>query len=252
LKQAVELLATTGIPSPGARAELSAPAQRRPAPARHDCHGPGQRPRLLLADEPTTALDVTLRGQILDLLADLQRQTGMAVLMITHDLNLVRRFADRVAVMEKGRLVEQGAVADLMQNPQHAYTRKLLASRPVRNVVEGEPAGEAAVVQTRALQVSYATPLPGIRGWFKKGIRGGQGRGYAAAAGRTLGVIGESGSGKSTLAQAVLGLLPAAGELQVAGRPGSSRQSATAPPIWRCGARSRWCFRIRFPRCRRA
>jgi microcin C transport system ATP-binding protein len=95
------------------------------------------RPRLLLADEPTTALDVTLRGQILDLLADLQRQTGMAVLMITHDLNLVRRFADRVAVMEKGRLVEQGAVADLMQNPQHAYTRKLLASRPVRNVVEG-------------------------------------------------------------------------------------------------------------------
>ena len=125
-------------------------------------------PRLLLADEPTTALDATLRLQILDLLSELQSRNGMAVILISHDLNLVRRFADRVAVMEKGRLVEQGAVAELMRNPQHAYTRKLLASRPVRNVAdETVPAGEAAVVQTRALQVSYATPLPGIRGWFK-------------------------------------------------------------------------------------
>lgn len=222
LVQAVELLATTGIPEPGRRAQsfphqLSGGQRQRAMIAM----ALASRPRLLLADEPTTALDVTLRGQILDLLADLQRQTGMAVLMITHDLNLVRRFADRVAVMEKGRLVEQGAVADLMQNPQHAYTRKLLASRPVRNVVEGlEPAGEAAVVQTRGLQVSYSTPLPGIRGWFKKGaFVAVKGADMLLRPGRTLGVIGESGSGKSTLAQAVLGLLPAAGELQVAGRP---------------------------------
>ncbi|KGH29457.1 MULTISPECIES: ABC transporter ATP-binding protein [Comamonas] len=222
LKQAVELLATTGIPEPGRRAQsfphqLSGGQRQRAMIAM----ALASRPRLLLADEPTTALDVTLRGQILDLLADLQRQTGMAVLMITHDLNLVRRFADRVAVMEKGRLVEQGAVADLMQNPQHPYTRKLLASRPVRNVVEGgEPSGEAAVVQTQALQVSYATPLPGIRGWFKKGaFVAVKGADMLLRPGRTLGVIGESGSGKSTLAQAVLGLLPAAGALQVAGRP---------------------------------
>ncbi|WP_407715870.1 ABC transporter ATP-binding protein [Comamonas testosteroni] len=221
LTQAVELLATTGIPEPGRRAQsfphqLSGGQRQRAMIAM----ALASRPRLLLADEPTTALDVTLRGQILDLLADLQRQIGMAVLMITHDLNLVRRFADRVAVMEKGALVEQGAVAEVMQNPQHAYTRKLLASRPVRNVVEPEPAGEAAVVQTRALQVSYATPLPGIRGWFKKGaFVAVKGADMLLRPGRTLGVIGESGSGKSTLAQAVLGLLPATGELQVAGRP---------------------------------
>ena len=219
---AIELLAKTGIPEPARRAgsfphQLSGGQRQRAMIAM----ALASEPQLLLADEPTTALDVTLRGQILDLLSDLQRQTGMAVLLITHDLNLVRRFADRVAVMEKGRLVEQGAVADLMQNPQHPYTRKLLASRPVRNVVEGgEPSGEAAVVQTQALQVSYATPLPGIRGWFKKGaFVAVKGADMLLRPGRTLGVIGESGSGKSTLAQAVLGLLPAAGELQVAGRP---------------------------------
>ncbi|WP_043004485.1 ABC transporter ATP-binding protein [Comamonas testosteroni] len=221
MTQAVELLATTGIPEPGRRAQsfphqLSGGQRQRAMIAM----ALASRPRLLLADEPTTALDVTLRGQILDLLADLQRQTGMAVLMITHDLNLVRRFADRVAVMEKGALVEQGAVAEVMQNPQHAYTRKLLASRPVRNVVESELVGEAVVVQTRALQVSYATPLPGIRGWFKKGaFVAVKGADMLLRPGRTLGVIGESGSGKSTLAQAVLGLLPATGALQVAGRP---------------------------------
>ena len=219
-KQAVELLATTGIPEPERRAQsfphqLSGGQRQRAMIAM----ALASRPRLLLADEPTTALDVTLRGQILDLLADLQRQTGMAVLMITHDLNLVRRFADRVAVMEKGLLVEQGAVAQVMQSPQHAYTQKLLASRPVRSVNE-QPlsAGVADVVQARALKVSYATPLPGIRGWFRKGefvaIKGVD---MALKAGRTLGVIGESGSGKSTLAQAVLGLLPHAGDLQVVG-----------------------------------
>ena len=219
-KQAVELLATTGIPEPERRAQsfphqLSGGQRQRAMIAM----ALASRPRLLLADEPTTALDVTLRGQILDLLADLQRQTGMAVLMITHDLNLVRRFADRVAVMEKGLLVEQGAVAQVMQSPQHAYTQKLLASRPVRNVND-QPlsAGVADVVQARALKVSYATPLPGIRGWFRKGefvaIKGVD---MALKAGRTLGVIGESGSGKSTLAQAVLGLLPHAGDLQVVG-----------------------------------
>ena len=220
-KQAIELLATTGIPEPERRAQ-SFPHQLRGGQRQRAmiAMALGSRPRLLLADEPTTALDVTLRGQILDLLADLQRQTGMAVLMITHDLNLVRRFADRVAVMEKGVLVEQGAVAAVMQNPQHAYTRKLLASKPVRDVNDGAvPVGTRAVVQAKALQVSYATPLPGIRGWFKKGaFVAVKGADIALKPARTLGVIGESGSGKSTLAQAVLGLLPYGGELQVAGQ----------------------------------
>jgi len=100
-------------------------------------------PRLLLADEPTTALDVTLRGQILQLLDDLQRQAGMAVLMITHDLHLVRRFADRVAVMERGQLVEQGGVSAVMAAPRHAYTRKLLASVPRRDLIEVEAGAQA-------------------------------------------------------------------------------------------------------------
>ena len=221
MKQAVELLATTGIPEPERRAQsfphqLSGGQRQRAMIAM----ALASRPRLLLADEPTTALDVTLRGQILDLLADLQRQNGMAVLMITHDLNLVRRFADRVAVMEKGLLVEQGAVAQVMQSPQHPYTQKLLASRPVRDVDEVPLAREAAdVVHTKALSVSYATPLPGIRGWFRKGkFVAVQGANIALQRGCTLGVIGESGSGKSTLAQAVLGLLPHEGELRVAGQ----------------------------------
>lgn len=221
MKQSVELLATTGIPEPERRAQsfphqLSGGQRQRAMIAM----ALASRPRLLLADEPTTALDVTLRGQILDLLADLQRQTGMAVLMITHDLNLVRRFADRVAVMEKGLLVEWGDVAQVMESPQHPYTQKLLDSRPVRDVDEVPPArGAADVVHTKALNVSYATPLPGIRGWFRKGkFVAVQGANIALQRGRTLGVIGESGSGKSTLAQAVLGLLSHEGELRVAGK----------------------------------
>ena len=87
----------------------------------------------------TAALDVTLRGQILDLLSELQRTSGMAVLLITHDLNLVRRFADRVAVMEQGVLVEQGTVAQVFGAPQHSYTRRLIASQSWRDVLEVEP-----------------------------------------------------------------------------------------------------------------
>ena len=189
-------------------------------------------PRLLLADEPTTALDVSLRGQILDLLESLRRENGMAVLMITHDLNLVRRFADRVAVMQQGRLVEQGSAAALFAAPQHPYTQKLLASRPVRDVDES-PAGDAAQAPALAAQhvrVTYPAPLPGLRGWFKKGqFVAVHDASFCLPAGRTLGVIGESGSGKSTLAQAALGLLPFTGELRVAGRPWQRRTRADRP-----------------------
>ncbi len=221
----VALLASTGIPEPQRRA-LSFP---------HQLSG-GQRqramiamalackPRLLLADEPTTALDVTVRAQILDLLSDLQREYGMAVLMITHDLNLVRKFADRVAVMENGLIVEQGPVGEVFADPRHAYTRKLIDSRPVRNVIElvsqPVPVDNALVpMEARELGVSYPMPVPGIRGWFSKGsFVAVSNATFAVATGRTLGVIGESGSGKSTLALAALGLQAFTGELRVSGR----------------------------------
>ena len=218
---AIKLIANTGI----------AEAARRARSYPHQLSG-GQRqramiamalackPKLLLADEPTTALDVTVRGQILDLLTSLQKEYGMAVLMITHDLNLVHRFADRVAVMEKGLIVEQGPTADVFASPRHPYTVKLIDSKPVRDAVEAQtitPA--AALVDATSLSVNYPVPLPGFRGWFGKGQ-------FAALKqvncrvkpGQTLGVIGESGSGKSTLALAVLGLLPFSGELAVMGK----------------------------------
>jgi microcin C transport system ATP-binding protein len=237
--RAVELLAETGIAEP----------QRRAGSFAHQLSG-GQRqraliamalacrPKLLLADEPTTALDVTLRAQILDLLSELQRQNGMAVLMITHDLNLVRKFADRIAVMEDGHIVEQGTVGAVFASAQHAYTRKLIDSKPVRDVLE-VPAADAGpprsgiaqpMLRASALQVAYPVRLPGFRGWFKSGsfiavddVR------FELPPGQTLGVVGESGSGKSTLAMAALGLLPHKGEMQalgrswVAGQGGASR-----------------------------
>ncbi|AVS91184.1 microcin ABC transporter ATP-binding protein [Paracidovorax avenae] len=234
--QAVELLAATGVPEPARRAgayphQLSGGQRQRAMIAM----ALASRPRLLLADEPTTALDVTLRGQILELLSDLQRQTGMAVLLITHDLHLVRRFADRVAVMERGVLVEQGSVAEVFSAPAHAYTQRLLGSVPRRDVIEdvvedagadaaSGPAADAAQAEppaasAKGLRVAYATPLPGLRGWFRRGeFLAVKGADLVVHPGRTLGVVGESGSGKSTLAQALLGLLPFSGELQIAGR----------------------------------
>ncbi|HJS02959.1 MAG TPA: dipeptide ABC transporter ATP-binding protein [Variovorax sp.] len=236
---AVQLLADTGIPEP----------QRRARAFPHQLSG-GQRqramiamalackPRLLLADEPTTALDVTVRAQILELLAELQDKHRMAVLMITHDLNLVRRFADRVAVMEDGHIVEQGAVATVFGAPQHPYTRKLIDSRPVRDVppvpARDEPPGrspgenrsrgtrytdEPPVLEAEGLRVSYPVSRPGLAGWFRKGeFVAVQGADFRIAQGETLGVVGESGSGKSTLALAALGLLKHSGSLGVAGQ----------------------------------
>jgi microcin C transport system ATP-binding protein len=216
----VELLAATGIPEPARRAnafphQLSGGQRQRAMIAM----ALASAPKLLLADEPTTALDVSLRGQILDLLSDLQRQHGMAVLLITHDLNLVSRFADRVAVMEQGRLVEQGNVRAVFEAPTHAYTQRLLASRPKRDVVETPvDQGEGPALRTQGLRVSYPVRLAGLGGWFKKGeFVAVKGANLHVDPGRTLGVVGESGSGKSTLALAALGLLPYQGELEVDG-----------------------------------
>ena len=225
---AIKLLADTGISEPERRShsfphQLSGGQRQRAMIAMALACGP----KLLLADEPTTALDVTVRGQILDLLTDLQQKTGMAVLMITHDLNLVRRFADRVAVMENGRIVEQGAVADVFANPQHAYTRKLIDSKPARDPLEA-PANAAlpAVMQAKDLRVTYPIPLAGFKGWFKTGaFVAVQGASFEIPAGQTLGVMGESGSGKSSLALAALGLHPHQGQLRVVGRTWSGNSA---------------------------
>jgi microcin C transport system ATP-binding protein len=162
----------------------------------------------------------------------------MAVLLITHDLNLVRRFADRVAVMQEGRVVEQGATAPLFAAPRHPYTQQLIASKPVRDVQENPPAEAAPLLNAQELRVTYPTPRPGIRGWFSHGaFVAVQAANFALARGRTLGVIGESGSGKSTLAQAALGLLPAAwvrGDLRIAGQ-GWRHKAAQDRPL-RCVA----------------
>ncbi len=231
-RAAIKLLADTGIQEPERRArafphQLSGGQRQRAMIAM----ALACQPRLLLADEPTTALDVTLRVQILDLLGDLQKRNGMAVLMITHDLNLVRRFADRVAVMENGLIVEHGRVEDVFAQPQHPYTRKLIDSKPVRDRSLGwsaAPGDKSAAPPMKAshLRVAYPVAIPGIRGWFKSAeFVAVQGATFDVPVGKTLGVVGESGSGKSTLALASLGLLPFSGELQVAGQSWS-RQSA--------------------------
>ncbi len=238
--QVVTLLAQTGIAEPERRAEafphqLSG-GQRQRAMIAMAMAG---QPQLLLADEPTTALDVSLRGQILDLLDEQQRLRGMSVLMITHDLNLVRRFADRVLVLERGMLVEEGPVDHVFAAPQHPYTQKLMASKPTRSVVKSTWGASAAsiksathdsehyLMEARQLKVTYSITLGGMKGWFKRGqFVAVQGASFQISKGQTLGVMGESGSGKSTLALAVLGLLDFEGELTIAGQSWAKGKSA--------------------------
>ena len=227
-QSAIKLLADTGISEPERRAksfphQLSGGQRQRAMIAMAlACN-----PLLLLADEPTTALDVTVRSQILDLLSALQQKTGMAVLMITHDLNLVRRFANRVAVMENGHIVEHGTVAKVFDHPKHTYTRKLIDSTPTRDRQAAPPdASKAVVMKAKDLRVSYAVPKPGIAGWFKSGqFVAVEGASFEIPAGQTMGVIGESGSGKSSLALAALGLHPHQGRLQVVGKAWSGNSA---------------------------
>ena len=216
--EAVELLNLTGIPEPVRRAsayphQLSGGQRQRVMIAM----ALACRPRLLVADEPTTALDVSLRAQILDLLNDLQKRFGMAVLLITHDLNTVRRFADQVLVMEKGVVVESGQVDVVLTYPNHPYTQKLIDSQPPRNVVEAK-SNAPVVMQAKALRVSYPIRRAGWRGWLKGDhFVAVQGASFDLRAGQTIGVIGESGSGKTTLALAALGLMPSEGTLTIDG-----------------------------------
>ena len=215
--KAIQLITDTGIADAATRAnayphQLSGGQRQRAMIAM----ALACQPRLLLADEPTTALDVSLRGQILDLIGSLQQKSGMAVLLITHDLNLVRRFADRLIVMERGRIVEQGPVAEVFAQPRHSYTQRLIDSKPERDLAEVAACELSIVAQARELRVGYSVPLRGLAGWFRRGeFVAVQGADFQIEAGRTLGIMGESGSGKSTLALATLGLLPSSGELRL-------------------------------------
>ena len=201
--RAIELLARTGIPEPEKRVDAyphqrsGGQRQRAMIAMALSC-----RPRLLICDEPTTALDVTIQAQILALLDELQAEMGMALLFITHDLNLVRRFTHRVGVMERGKLVELGATATVFGDPQHAYTKKLLASRPER-VVQPVPADAPGLVRGDAVAVSFAFS----EGWFRtRKFRAVKGTTLELKRGETLGIVGESGSGKTTLGMALLAL----------------------------------------------
>jgi microcin C transport system ATP-binding protein len=173
-------------------------------------------PELLIADEPTTALDVTIQAQILDLLADLKRTEGLSLLFITHDLGIVRRIADRVCVMQGGEIVEQGPTAMIFDNPQHSYTKTLLAAEP-KGRAEPAPVGGEVIVETSDLRVWF----PIHRGFLRRTV--GHVKAVNAAsirihAGETLGIVGESGSGKTTLALAILRLIPSVGPVVFMGQ----------------------------------
>ena len=167
-------------------------------------------PSLLLLDEPTTALDVITARQILDVFAELRAETGVAALYISHDLALVARIADRVAVIHRGRIVENDPADQVFAQPREAYTRRLVASvpRPDLRLVHDDPAGNAPVLEAARLTVRYGSHAPAV-----------QDVSFAMRGGEILGIVGESGSGKSTAARALVGLVPYTGTLRHAGRP---------------------------------
>ncbi|MGL6210133.1 MAG: ABC transporter ATP-binding protein [Paracoccaceae bacterium] len=173
-------------------------------------------PELLIADEPTTALDVTIQAQILDLLADLKTREGLSLLFITHDLGIVRRIADRVCVMQGGEIVEQGPTADIFANPQHPYTRKLLAAEP-QGRPDPVPDKAPEVIATENLRVWF--PIHGgLLRTTVGNVKAVNAATLSVRAGETLGIVGESGSGKTTLAMAILRLVQSQGRVSFLGR----------------------------------
>ena len=174
------------------------------------------RPKLLIADEPTTALDVTVQAQILELLGRLKSEHGMSMLFITHDLGIVRKFADRVCVMTKGKIVEAGPVEDIFERPQHAYTKKLLASEP-----RGEPPlldeTKPIVMQGEDIRVWFPIKAGFLRRTVDH-VKAVDGVDLTLRAGQTLGVVGESGSGKTTLGLALSRLISSKGRISFIGK----------------------------------
>jgi microcin C transport system ATP-binding protein len=213
----LELLRLAGIPDP----------ERRLGAYPHELSG-GQRqrvmiamalanePDILIADEPTTAVDVTIQAQLLALLAELQRRLGMAMLFITHDLSIVRKLGDRVCVMQRGAIVESGAVAAVLDRPQHPYTQRLLAAQP--GGAPPPPAATAAtLVRSRDLKVWYPIKAGVLRRTVDH-VRAVDGVSVEVRAGETLGVVGESGCGKTTLGLALLRLVDSSGAIEFDGR----------------------------------
>ncbi len=188
-------------------------------------------PDLLIADEPTTALDVTIQAQILTLLRDLQRRLGMAMLLITHDLTIVRKVADRVCVMTEGQIVETGPVAEVFERPQHAYTRHLLAAEPKGRPLARTP--DAPVVMA-ADQLKVHFPIQ--RGLLRRTVghvKAVDGVDLVVRQGQTVGVVGESGSGKTTLGLALLRLLRSTGDVRFQGQAIQGWSSRRLRPLRR-------------------
>ena len=188
-------------------------------------------PDLLIADEPTTALDVTIQAQILKLLKDLQREFAMALMLITHDLSIVRKMADNVCVMTGGRIVEQGRAADIFARPRHAYTRRLLAAEP-KGAPPDAPTDAPEVMSGRDIKVHF----PIKKGLLKRTVdyvRAVDGISLAVRAGHTLGVVGESGSGKTTLGLALLRLVHSSGEIHFGARAIQALKARDVRPLRR-------------------
>jgi microcin C transport system ATP-binding protein len=213
----IELLTQVGIPDPAARLasyphQLSGGQRQRVMIAM----ALANEPDLLIADEPTTALDVTVQAQILKLLKDLQSRLGMAMLFITHDLGIVRKIADRVCVMKEGRIVERGEVERVFTAPEHPYTRELLGAAPRRDPAPPNPAAPV-VLSADNLKVWF----PIRRGVLRRTvghIKAVDGINIEIRKGETLGVVGESGSGKTTLGLAVLRLISSQGPIVFMGQ----------------------------------
>ena len=213
----VELLEEVGIPNPRERLgayphQLSGGQRQRVMIAM----ALANRPDLFIADEPTTALDVTVQAQILELLKSLQARHGMAMLFITHDLNIVRKIADDVAVMQKGRIVEAGPVAEIFAAPRHPYTKALLAAEPKGDPPPANPAAKPVVV---ADNIRVWFPIK--RGFFRRTVghvKAVDGLSLTVREGETVGVVGESGSGKTTLGLALLRLIRCEGAIVFLGR----------------------------------
>ncbi|MDC7785775.1 ABC transporter ATP-binding protein [Rhodoplanes sp. TEM] len=211
-RRIVELLDQVGIPDPEGRLgsyphQLSGGQRQRVMIAM----ALANEPDLLIADEPTTALDVTVQAQILALLRDIQRRLGMSMLFITHDLGIVRKIADQVCVMKQGRIVEHGAVERVFTSPEHPYTQELLAAEPKPDPAPLQP-DQPVVVETKDLKVWF----PVKRGVMRRvvgHIKAVDGIDIAVRKGETLGIVGESGSGKTTLGLAILRLISSQGPI---------------------------------------
>ena len=215
-QRTLEVLTQVGIPDPQTRLksyphQLSGGQRQRVMIAM----ALANEPDLLIADEPTTALDVTVQAQILALLKDLQARLGMSLLFITHDLGIVRKIAQRVCVMKSGKIVEHGAVERVFASPQHPYTRALLAAEPKPDPAPPQP-NAPVVLETDQLKVWF----PITRGLMRKvvgHVKACDGLTIALRKGETLGVVGESGSGKSTLGRAILRLISSDGPIAFMG-----------------------------------